>query len=60
MQAVLPALIGKGYEGPAIQEGDTASKEFLRVMFSDVGEAERRIRLSGERNRLVQKLKTGD
>jgi hypothetical protein len=42
MKAVLPALTRKGYEGLAIQEGDTASKEFLRVTFGDVEEAERR------------------
>ena len=37
----LPALTGKGYEQLAIQEGDTASREFLRVTFSEVPEAER-------------------
>jgi len=42
MKAVLPALTGKGYEGLAIQEGDTASREFLRVTFCDVSEEERR------------------
>ena len=42
MKAVLPALTGKGYEQLAIQEGDTASREFLRVTFGEVPEAERR------------------
>jgi hypothetical protein len=42
MKAVLPALTGKGYEDLAIQEGGTASNEFLRVTFGDVGEEERR------------------
>jgi hypothetical protein len=42
MKAVLPALTRKGYEGLAIQEGDTASKEFLRVTFGEVEGAERR------------------
>ena len=41
MKAVLPALTGKGYEGLAIQEGSTASNEFLRVTFGDVDEEER-------------------
>jgi len=41
MKAVLPALTGKGYEGLAIQEGGAASREFLRVTFGDVPEAER-------------------
>ena len=41
MKAVLPALTGKGYEGLAIQEGNTASLEFLRVTFGDVTETER-------------------
>ena len=41
MKAVLPALTGKGYEGLAIQEGGMASREFLRVTFGDVPEAER-------------------
>jgi len=42
MKAVLPALTGKGYEGLGIQEGGTASNEFLRVTFGDVDEKERR------------------
>ena len=42
MKAVLPALTGKGYEGLAIQEGNTASNEFLRVTFGDAAEEERR------------------
>lgn len=42
MKAVLPALTGKGYDGLAIQEGNTASNEFLRVTFGDVAEEERR------------------
>jgi len=42
MKAVLPALTGKGYDDLGIQEGGTASNEFLRVTFSEVTEAERR------------------
>jgi hypothetical protein len=42
MKAVLPALTGKGYEGLEIQEGSTASNEFLRVTFGDVPAEERR------------------
>lgn len=41
MKAVLPALTGKGYEGLEIQEGGTASNEFLRVTFGDVPAEER-------------------
>ena len=41
MKAVLPALTGRGYEGLAIQEGATASLEFLRVTFGQVSEVER-------------------
>ena len=42
MKAVLPALTGKGYEDLNIQEGDTASREFLRVTYGNVPDAERR------------------
>jgi hypothetical protein len=42
MKAVLPALTGKGYEHLAIQEGNTAGREFLRVTFGKVPAAERR------------------
>ena len=41
MKAVLPALTGRGYDHLAIQEGGTASLEFLRVPFGDVPTAER-------------------
>ena len=43
MKAVLPALTGRGYEGLAIQDGNTASREFLRVTFGkpEPGERER-------------------
>ena len=41
MKAVLPALTGRGYEGLAIQEGATASLEFLRITFGEVSEVER-------------------
>jgi hypothetical protein len=41
MKAVLPALTGRGYEHLEIQEGGTASLEFLRVHFKEVSEAER-------------------
>ena len=40
MKAVLPALTGKGYADLGIQEGGTASNEFLRVTFGDVDEKE--------------------
>ena len=42
MKAVLPALTGTGYENMAIQEGNAASREFLRVTYGDVTAAERR------------------
>jgi hypothetical protein len=42
MKAVLPALTGKSYEHLAIQEGNAASREFLRVTFAEVPAAERR------------------
>jgi hypothetical protein len=42
MKAVLPALTGHSYEGLEIQEGGTASLEFLRGTFGDVSEDERR------------------
>ena len=41
MKAVLPALTGKGYDHLAIQEGGTASREFLRVTHGPVPAAER-------------------
>lgn len=41
MKAVLPALTGRGYENLAIQEGGTASLEFLRVTHGDVAAEER-------------------
>ncbi|MGA2862939.1 MAG: DUF2779 domain-containing protein [Verrucomicrobiota bacterium] len=41
MKAVLPALTGHSYDHLAIQEGGTASLEFLRVHFTDVPDAER-------------------
>ena len=41
IKAVLPALTGKSYEGLEIAEGGTASLEYLRVTFGDVGEKER-------------------
>ena len=42
MKAVLPALTGRGYDGLEIQEGGTASMEFLRVTYGKTPEAERR------------------
>jgi hypothetical protein len=42
MKAVLPVLTGRSYAGLEIQEGGTASNEFLRVTFGDVPETERR------------------
>ena len=41
MKAVLPALTGRGYDHLAIQEGGTASREFLRVTHGQVPTAER-------------------
>jgi hypothetical protein len=41
MKATLPALTGRGYDHLDIQEGGTASLEFLRVTFGDVDERER-------------------
>ena len=41
IKSVLPALTGKGYDQLEIQEGSTASLEFLRVTFGDVPESER-------------------
>jgi hypothetical protein len=41
MKAVLPSLTGRSYDHLAIQEGGTASLEFLRVHFTDVPDAER-------------------
>ena len=41
LKAVLPALTGKGYDELTIQEGSTASNEFLRVTFGEVPAEER-------------------
>lgn len=42
MKLVLPALTGTDYKSLEIQEGEAASREFLRVTFTDVSEAERK------------------
>jgi hypothetical protein len=42
IKAVLPALTGRTYATLAIQEGDAASREFVRVHFGQVPESERR------------------
>ena len=42
MKLVLPALTGKDYSKLEIQEGGAASREFVRVMFGDVNESERK------------------
>jgi hypothetical protein len=42
MKLVLPALTGKDYKNLEIQEGEAASREFLRITFTDVSEAERK------------------
>jgi Domain of unknown function(DUF2779) len=42
MKSVLPALTGKDYGHLEIQEGNMASREFVRVTFGDVNESERR------------------
>ena len=50
MKKVLPALTGKDYTSLEIQEGGAASREFMRVTFGDVSEAERkRVRLALEK-----------
>jgi hypothetical protein len=41
IKSVLPAITGRSYKDLEIQEGGTASREFLRVTFSDVAKAER-------------------
>jgi hypothetical protein len=41
MKAVLPALTGRGYDHLDIQEGGTASLEFLRVTYGEVDEEKR-------------------
>ena len=41
IKSVLPALTGRGYDDLEIQEGGTASLEFLRVHFGDVTSEER-------------------
>ena len=42
MKWVLPALTGRDYKNLEIQEGGSASREFLRVTFGDVSESERK------------------
>ena len=42
IKSVLPVLTGHSYADLAIQEGGQASREYLRVHFKDVPEAERR------------------
>jgi len=46
IKAVMPALTGRGYEELEIQEGGTASNEFMRVTFGNVTDAERQRVLS--------------
>jgi hypothetical protein len=41
MKQVLPALTGRGYEGLAIADGNTAGIEFQRVMFTKAGKPDR-------------------
>jgi hypothetical protein len=41
IKAVLPVLAGKDYQNLVIQEGGTASREYLRVTFAEVTDAER-------------------
>jgi hypothetical protein len=50
MKAVLPALTGRAYEDLAIRDGDTASREFLRVTFGEPepGKQDRVYRQLGE------------
>lgn len=42
MKLVLPALTGKDYTSLEIQEGNAASREYLRVTLGDVGESEQK------------------
>ncbi len=42
IKSVLPAWVGKDYDGMEISDGSMASDEFTRVMFGDVPDAERR------------------
>ena len=42
LKAVLPALTGTSYEGLEIDEGELASREFMRITFSRVSRRERR------------------
>jgi hypothetical protein len=48
MKAALPALTGRSYDHRAIQQGGTASLEFLRVHFTAV--------LEGEHQRIRRQL----
>jgi hypothetical protein len=41
LKAVLPAITGNGYKDLAIQDGNTASAEFVRVTYGDVTDEER-------------------
>jgi len=41
MKVVLPALTAKGYDHLDIREGSSASREFLRVTYGTVSNAER-------------------
>ena len=41
IKKVLPALCGKSYEGMEIADGGAASREFARVTYTDVNEADR-------------------
>jgi len=41
MKSVLPALTGEGYENLAIQDGEAASREYVRVTFREVAEEDR-------------------
>jgi hypothetical protein len=41
IKQVMPAITGRGYDELDIQEGATASTEFVRVTFGDVSQAER-------------------
>jgi len=47
LKAVLPALTGEGYDSLDIADGETASREYLRVTFGDA-DAEERARVRGQ------------
>jgi hypothetical protein len=41
IKAVLPAWTGKGYDGMEIADGESAAREYMRVIFGDADREER-------------------